>query len=118
MPPRPQVFSVAKNRIKRLPTWLAHMTHLKVLKVDHNPLEWPPKEITTFPSALNGSIGGSTVPATGVNSKQEEAEEMQRWLPMLQRWVRENAMKENGRERSREEPHLGELEGGCSESAC
>lgn len=97
--------------MKRLPTWFAHMSHLKVLKIDHNPLEWPPKEITTFPSSasLGNSVteGGDQLrrgPASGGNSKVEDAEEMQRWLPNLQRWVRENAMKENGRERGREEP--------------
>ena len=86
------------------------MSHLKVLKIDHNPLEWPPKEITTFPSSA--SLASSVVegdtsrrgPAAGGNSKIEDAEEMQRWLPNLQRWVKEKAMKENGRERAREEP--------------
>lgn len=86
------------------------MSHLKVLKIDHNPLEWPPKEITTFPSSqsLSNSVSEGDPnrrgPATGGNSKIEDAEEMQRWLPSLQRWVRENSMKENGRERTREDP--------------
>ncbi|GAA5883614.1 hypothetical protein JCM16303_004914 [Sporobolomyces ruberrimus] len=89
-----KVFSIAKNRVKRLPTWFTSMTHLKVLKLDHNPLEWPPKEVTAFQTT--GSIGGAPL------SKQEEADEMQRWLPALMRWMRDNRDKEVERERERE----------------
>ncbi|GAA5898338.1 uncharacterized protein JCM6883_000994 [Sporobolomyces salmoneus] len=89
-----KVFSIAKNRVKRLPTWFTSMSHLKVLKLDHNPLEWPPKEVTTFQTP--GSVGGAPL------SKQEEADEMQRWLPALMRWMRENRDKEIDRERERE----------------
>ncbi|GAA5959425.1 hypothetical protein JCM21900_006855 [Sporobolomyces salmonicolor] len=89
-----KVFSIAKNRIKRLPTWFTAMSHLKVLKLDHNPLDWPPKEVSTFQTA--GSISGAPM------TKQEEADEMQRWLPALIRWMRENREKEVERERERE----------------
>ncbi|GAA5947614.1 hypothetical protein JCM3765_001003 [Sporobolomyces pararoseus] len=89
-----KVFSIAKNRVKRLPTWFTSMSHLKVLKLDHNPLEWPPKEITAF--ATTGSVSGAPL------SKQEEADEMQRWLPALMRWMRDNRDKEVERERDRE----------------
>jgi len=89
-----QVFSIAKNRIKRLPTWFTSMSHLKVLKLDHNPLEWPPKEITAFQTT--GSISGAPL------SKQEEADEMQRWLPALMRWLRDNRDREMEREQDRE----------------
>lgn len=72
------------------------MIQLKVLKLDHNPLEWPPKEVTMFPAS--GSLSGSLVGGTGTNgenerrgsSKVEEAEEMSRWLPDLLRWIRDN----------------------------
>ncbi|GAA5851114.1 hypothetical protein JCM9279_000328 [Rhodotorula babjevae] len=87
-----KVFSIAKNRIKRLPVWFASMSHLKVLKLDHNPLEWPTKDVTTFA----GSTSGQSM------SKQEEADEMQRWLPALMRWMRENRDREVERERERE----------------
>lgn len=68
------------------------MAHLKVLKIDHNPLEWPPREITVFPTAGQG--GGSALSdgdarRTG-GSRVEDAEEMARWLPNLVRWIREN----------------------------
>ncbi|GAA5930929.1 hypothetical protein JCM3775_000755 [Rhodotorula graminis] len=87
-----KVFSIAKNRIKRLPVWFASMSHLKVLKLDHNPLEWPTKDVTTFA----GSTSGQPM------SKQEEADEMQRWLPALMRWMRENQEREVEREKERE----------------
>lgn len=93
-----QVFSIAKNRVKRLPTYLVQMSHLKVFKVDHNPLEWPPKDITTFP--ISGSFGASIpTPSNGTSdgeprknsgSKVEEAEEMHKWLSTLTKWIREN----------------------------
>ncbi|KAK4057252.1 RAM signaling network component [Microbotryomycetes sp. JL221] len=88
-----KVFSVAKNRIKRLPTWFASMNQLKVLKVDHNPLEWPPKDVVAFP-LVNGALQeGEAVRKVG--SKIEEAEEMQKWLPNLLKFIRENAASEN-----------------------
>ena len=92
----PQVFSIAKNRIKRLPPYIAMMTHLRVLKIDHNPLEWPPKEITYFPVNA-ASAGGSTSGSVGGEgdarklAKVEDADEMQRWLQTLTRWMKENA---------------------------
>ncbi|GAA6010377.1 hypothetical protein JCM11491_006293 [Sporobolomyces phaffii] len=89
-----KVFSIAKNRVKRLPTWFTAMLHLKVLKLDHNPLEWPPREVTAFQTT--GSVSGAPM------SKQEEADEMQRWLPALMRWMRDNREKEIERERERE----------------
>ena len=98
LPPTPgtlvrlKVFSIAKNRVKRLPVWFTAMTQLKVLKLDHNPLDWPPRDVSTFP----GTADGQTL------SKQEEAEEMQRWLPMLMRWMRENRERELERERERD----------------
>ncbi|GAA5857814.1 hypothetical protein JCM8547_005990 [Rhodosporidiobolus lusitaniae] len=88
-----KVFSIAKNRIKRLPVWFTQMSHLKVLKLDHNPLEWPPREVATFTSI--SSISGQPM------SKQEEADEMQRWLPALMRWMKENREREVERERER-----------------
>ncbi|GAA5911584.1 hypothetical protein JCM6882_008045 [Rhodosporidiobolus microsporus] len=87
-----KVFSIAKNRIKRLPVWFTSMSHLKVLKLDHNPLEWPPREVATFTASISGQP----------MSKQEEADEMQRWLPALMKWMKENREREVERERARE----------------
>ncbi|GEM07751.1 RAM signaling pathway, SOG2 [Rhodotorula toruloides] len=75
-----KVLSIAKNRIKRLPVWFTTMSHLKVLKLDHNPLEWPPRDVATF----SPSVAGQPI------SKQEEADEMQRWLPALMAWMRDH----------------------------
>jgi Leucine-rich repeat (LRR) protein len=36
---------MSKNKISRLPTYIADMKNLKVLKLDHNPITFPPKEI-------------------------------------------------------------------------
>ncbi len=78
------------------------MPYLKVLKLDHNPLDWPPKEITTFPLAplatnVNARQTGSTDSERErrgtPGSKVEDAEEMQRWLPNLISWIKENSGK-------------------------
>lgn len=68
------------------------MTQLKTLKIDHNPLEWPPKEVTMFPS-IGGCLSGNLMGDNGerrASSKVEDAEEMAKWLPELLRWIREN----------------------------
>jgi hypothetical protein len=36
---------MSKNRLTTLPSYIADMKDLKILKVDHNPLVFPPKEI-------------------------------------------------------------------------
>ncbi|GAA5973815.1 hypothetical protein JCM11641_003173 [Rhodosporidiobolus odoratus] len=96
-----KVFSCAKNRIKRLPIWFTFMSLLKVLKIDHNPLEWPPREVASFP--LGSYVPGSLVPPPPQPmSKQEEADEMARWLPQLIRWMKENRASEMERERVQE----------------
>lgn len=82
------------------------MPYLKVLKLDHNPVEWPPKEITGFPLAsvttghhqrnatgsgsLDGENSGKRSGSSSAN-KVEDAEEMQRWLPNLINWIKENS---------------------------
>lgn len=75
---------------------MSQMTQLKVLKLDHNPLEWPPKEITTMPpsGSLSGSlIGGGDGAERRGNSKLEEVEEMSRWVSELLRWIGQNGGK-------------------------
>lgn len=91
-----QVFSIAKNRVKRLPVYLTQMPYLKVLKLDHNPLDWPPKEITTFPllnsptSRRTGSTESERARRGTPATKVEDAEDMQRWLPHLIKWIKDN----------------------------
>jgi hypothetical protein len=40
-----KVFAIQRNKIQRLPTTLGDMHRLRVLKVDDNPLIFPPPEI-------------------------------------------------------------------------
>jgi hypothetical protein len=40
-----KILSISKNKLTRLPTYLANFPKLAVLKVDHNPLEWPPSAV-------------------------------------------------------------------------
>jgi hypothetical protein len=40
-----KVFAIQRNKIERLPTTLGDMHRLRVLKVDENPLIFPPPEI-------------------------------------------------------------------------
>jgi hypothetical protein len=52
--------------------------HLNILKIDHNPIEWPPKSIMEAP---NGSDGGSA---------------MKEWIRNMQRWMEENGSRPEG----------------------
>lgn len=36
---------MSKNKINSLPTYIGDMNELKILKVDHNPITFPPREI-------------------------------------------------------------------------
>lgn len=36
---------MSKNKINSLPTYIADMSDLKILKVDHNPIAFPPKDV-------------------------------------------------------------------------
>jgi hypothetical protein len=40
-----KVFSISKNRLTRLPCYIAQASNLTVFHVDHNPIEWPPKHL-------------------------------------------------------------------------
>ena len=68
-----QVLCISRNRITRLPGYLADFGSLDVLKVDHNPIEWPPKSIIE----TNGSPNNPQV--------------MKDWILALQIWLRENS---------------------------
>jgi hypothetical protein len=64
------------------------VTSLRVLKLDHNPLEYPPREVVAFPGS------GSPTLAQGENDQRpnraDEADVMQKWLSGLQRWMAEH----------------------------
>lgn len=36
---------MSKNKINVLPTYIGDMNELKILKLDHNPILFPPKEV-------------------------------------------------------------------------
>lgn len=40
-----QVFSFYRNKITRLPPYLAKFTQLSILRAEQNPWEWPPKRL-------------------------------------------------------------------------
>jgi hypothetical protein len=37
----PQVFALSYNKLRKLPGYFVHFANLKVLVVEHNPIEWP-----------------------------------------------------------------------------
>ena len=79
-----KVFSFAKNRVRRLPNWLGRMPQLKMLKLDHNPLEWPPKEILQLPSSSGTADKDSS--KRGVH----ESDDLRQWLTDLMRYIRDH----------------------------
>lgn len=40
-----KVLSMSKNRIGVLPSYIGDMNELKILKLDHNPILFPPKDV-------------------------------------------------------------------------
>lgn len=43
--PPSQVFSLSKNKITVLPTYISQFQSLRILKVDQNPFEYPPMSV-------------------------------------------------------------------------
>ena len=41
MSSNPQVFALSYNKLRKLPGYFVHFANLKVLVVEHNPIEWP-----------------------------------------------------------------------------
>lgn len=68
-----QVLCIARNRVTRLPEYLTDFSNLDVLKVDHNPIEWPPK------------------PIIETDGSPSDSQAMKDWILGLQRWLRENS---------------------------
>ncbi|KAG6379191.1 RAM signaling pathway protein-domain-containing protein [Boletus reticuloceps] len=67
------VLCISRNRITRLPGYLSDFGSLDVLKVDHNPIEWPPK------------------PLIETNGSPHNPQAMKDWILALQTWLRENS---------------------------
>ncbi len=61
--------SISRNRIRKLPAYLAKFRGLTVLKADHNPIEWPPSDVVEN------------------NEDLEDPEAMGRWVGSLKSWM-------------------------------
>jgi hypothetical protein len=64
-----QVFCFSRNKVTRLPSYLSKFHRLNILKVDRNPIEWPPK----FVMDASGSL--------------DTAQAMKDWIRTIQRWM-------------------------------
>jgi hypothetical protein len=62
-----QVLCLSRNKITRIPGYFIDFCELDVLKVDHNPIEWPPKYV------------------------METADGGREWITFMQKWMRNNS---------------------------
>jgi hypothetical protein len=74
------VFSLSRNKVTRLPPYLAQFHKLEVLQVDRNPIEWPPRSIIEH--ARN----------------REPGQAMKDWIRGLQTWMDTQASSANTRD--------------------
>ena len=68
-----QVFSLTRNKLHRLPPYLVQFKHLTLLKVDQNPLEWPPAPVLEY------------------RKNDNDPQSMSEWIQHLQQWLEDNA---------------------------
>jgi hypothetical protein len=68
---------------------------LNILKVDHNPIEWPPKSVMEAPAGSDGSSA------------------MKEWIRSMQRWMEDNGGR-NESQRVGDDSISGELEAMCA----
>lgn len=64
-----KILSVSRNRISRLPTYLSTFHRLTILKLDHNPIQWPPEQVWNSTQDL------------------DEPQTMHSWLSGLKSWL-------------------------------
>jgi hypothetical protein len=84
----PKVFSLSKNRITKLPAYFVEFKNLKMLKVDNNPVEWPP-----------ASVVKDKIPLT------DKTEDMAKFITQLKQWYAANASpRKPGAEQSKRAP--------------
>ena len=43
------MLSISKNRLETIPTYIGEMSELQFLKIEQNPIVFPPPEIVDFP---------------------------------------------------------------------
>lgn len=56
-----------------------------------NPLEWPPRDITTQPTVTIAPVDGQSKREAEAIQAKQEAQALQKWLTTLQEWIREHA---------------------------
>lgn len=93
---------MSRNRLRRLPNYVAYLTTLRVLKLDHNPVVWPPRDLITFTDASAPADDDDVDPQmrfqeestartrTRTASSSETSTAMAHWLRVLQEWMRQN----------------------------
>ena len=52
----PQVFALSYNKLRKLPGYFVHFANLKVLVVEHNPIEWPVSQGPPKVELIKGSV--------------------------------------------------------------
>ncbi|KAH9180629.1 RAM signaling pathway protein-domain-containing protein [Lactarius sanguifluus] len=72
-----RVFSFYKNKITRLPPYMAKFTRLSILRAEQNPWEWPPKSIMELQSTTKDFIKTVQQWIEG-NASSEHREELER----------------------------------------
>lgn len=77
-----QVFCLQRNKITRVPGYFTEFRDLDVLKVDHNPIEWPPKYV------METTDGGKG------------------WITFMQKWMRNSSQHRLDVEKSSFDPFL------------
>lgn len=63
------MFCLSRNKVTRLPPYLAQFPNLEVLQIDRNPIEWPPKSVLERARNL------------------EPGQHMKDWIKSLQTWM-------------------------------
>lgn len=63
------MFCLTRNKITKLPTYLAQFRDLDLLQIEKNPIEWPPKQVME-------SFGD----AGDVKNGKEWVQNLQNWL--------------------------------------
>ena len=62
-----------RNKIHRLPIYIAEFSQLLIFKIDQNPLEWPPRKVM--------DVGGNL----------EDPAIMKDWIHSVQQWIKANS---------------------------
>ena len=78
------MFCLSRNKLTRLPLYLSKFRNLNILKVDRNPLAWPPQSVMERPG------------------NADDARAMKNWIQGLQTWMEEDCVGHADRKNSEE----------------